>query len=174
MRHHPADRSANFGRAFRFGFHAVDLAANPFIERQPQLRSVRAHLVQFGVDQSQNASGDRGAQSPSDQTAALLPHTFLDRRTQGIFPAGQGGLHLAKDEAEHFLMPAAVDQAVQRPRDHLSCGRPADDTRDHTRENPPCAAVLHRCQKLRQHAGQCDRGWMRSGRIGQEAMHDAR
>ena len=123
MRHHPPDRRADFGRAGGFGFHAVDLPPHPFVERQPQFRPVRAHFIQFGVDQRQHPPRDRGAERPADQAPALFAHPLLDRGAQRVFPAGQRGFQLAQDEAEHLLVAAAVDQAVQCPRDHLSGGR---------------------------------------------------
>jgi len=78
MGDHTADRRADFGRPLRFGLHAVDLAAHPFVEGGTQFRTVRAHFVQFGVDLGQHAASDRRTQGPADQAAALLPHTFLD------------------------------------------------------------------------------------------------
>ena len=62
------------------------------------------------------------------------------------------GFQLPEDEAEHLLVAASVDQAVQRPRHHLSRSGPAHDAGHHAREDPSRPAVLHRRQQLWQHA----------------------
>ena len=80
---------------------------------------------------------------------------------------------LAEDEAEHLLVAAALDQAVQRACHHPAGARAAQDARHDARDEAAGAAVLHGGEDARQHGGERDRRGARRGGIGEEAMQDA-
>ena len=127
----PADRQADLGRARRVLLHAGDLAPDPFVERGAQLRSVGIELVQFGVHRGQHAPRDRGAQRPADQPAALFAHPLLDRGAQrGLLARPAATSIWPRTKPKHLLVPAALDQAVQRAR----------HDRRRRRRRPGCAA----------------------------------
>ena len=173
MAHHVAHRHAELRRAGGVFLHALDFAADPFVEGIPQVRPVGAHLVQLRRQRRQHPAGDGRTQRPAHQPAALLADAFLDGVAQRVLPAGHQRPELPEDEAEHLLMPAAFDQAVQGPRDDLAGAGTAEDARHQARHHPSGSAVLDRRQKLRQHAGQCHGQGSGRGGIGQEAVQDA-
>ena len=80
---------------------------------------------------------------------------------------------LAEDEAEHLLMAAALDQAVQRARHHLAGARPAQHARHDAGDQAARAAVLHGGEDAWQHGGERRRGRARRGGVGEEAVQDA-
>ncbi len=174
VRDDAADGSPQFGRARGVLLEPRDLAPHPFVECGAQFGPVRAHLVEFPVDGRQHTAGNRGAQRPADKAAALLANAFLDRRADAFLFAGKQCPKLAQDEAEHLLMAAAFDKAVQRTGDNPACTRTAEDPRHDPRDQPASAAILHAGKDPRQHACQCNGCRPRGGRIGKEAMQDTR
>ena len=174
MRHHAADGGADLGGAGRVLLHAGDLTPHPFVERRAQFGAVGADLVEFGIHRRQHAARHRRAERPSHQPAALLAHPLLDGGAQRVLAAGEQVANSAEDEAEHLLVAAALDQAVQRARHHPAGAGAAHHARHQAGDQPPGAAVLHGGQQLRQHAG--ERQWRRDAprRVGQEAVQDAR
>ena len=174
MRDDAADGGADFGGTRGVLLQPGDLAAHPFVECRAQFGAVGAHLVEFGVDRGQHAARDRGAERPADQPATLLAHAFLDGGAQRFLLGGEQVAKLAEDEAEHLLMAAAFDQAVQRAGDHLAGAGAAEDPRHDARDQAAGAAVLHCGKDARQHAGERNGGGAGGGRVGKEAMQDAR
>ncbi len=81
MRDNFTDGRTNLGGACRIVLHPVDFPADPFIERGPQLGSVRTHFVQFSIDHAQHTACDRGAKRPADQPPTLFADPFLDGST---------------------------------------------------------------------------------------------
>ncbi len=173
VRRHPADRRAEFRGARRILLQAGDLAAHPFVEGGAQVRAVRAHLVELGVHRRQHAPCDRGAESPADQAAALLAHPFLDGDAQRVFLGRQQVAELAEDEAEHLLVAAAFDQAVQCAGHDLAGARAAQDARHDAGDKAAGTAVLHGGEDARQHGGERDRGRAGGDGVGEEAVQDA-
>src|SRR5690349_12146745 len=127
MRRDATDGSSQFGCARGVLFEPRDLGPHPLVERGSQFGPIGAHLVEFPVDGREHAAGNRGAQRPADQAAALLANALFDRVADAFLLAGEQSAKLAQDETEHLLMAAAFDQAVQCTRDHLACAGTAED-----------------------------------------------
>ena len=143
VRHRLAHRRADLGGARRVVLQPVDLAAHPVVECGAQVEPSGLILSSSAFTVGQHPPRDRGAQRPADQPAALLAHPLLDRRCAAGPPCSASrSRSWASDEAEHLLVPAALDQAAQRARHHPArcrrrpggaarCRRPAAGARGH-------------------------------------------
>ena len=67
--------------------------------------------------------------APSRPAGRPARARFLDRRRAACPPWRRAGAELAEHEAEHLLVAAALDQAVQRARHHPAGAGPASDAR---------------------------------------------
>ncbi len=174
MPDHAAHGGADLGGAGGIGFHSLDLAAHPLLERGAQLRAVGAHLLQLRLYRCQQPARHRGAERPADQPPALFAHPLLDGRSQHLLLARDQRFELAQHEAEHLLMAPALDDAAQPARDQPSGGGAAEHARQQPGENAPRAPVLHRGQHPRKRAGERLRRRPGRDRIGKKAVQHAR
>ena len=173
MRDDAADRGSHFGGTGRVFLQPDDFAAHPFVERGAKLGAVRTHLVDFVVDDRQHTPRDRGAERPTDQSAALFADALLDGGAQSVLPPGQQCADLRQDEAEDLLVAAALDQTVEGAGDDPAGAGTAQDARQQPARQPTGTTVLHRGQHARQRSGQRDRQRMRGSRVGEETMQNS-
>ena len=118
-------RMARPSSAARAGSSSMscDFSADPDVEGFADFRAVGVHLVHLGIHGGEHAGGDAGAERPAHEATALVAHALLDEGAElGLF-FQHAGAQLDQDEAEDFLVAAAIDQAAQRARDDAAGGR---------------------------------------------------
>ena len=122
------------------------------------------------------ASTRRATEAPSAQPTSRPPCSRTRSSigdAQRVLLGGEQGAKLAEHEAEHLLVAAALDQAVQRARHHPAGAGAAQDARHDAGDETAGAAILHGGEDARQHRGERGRRRTRRGGVGEEAVQDA-